>query len=269
MCQHIIKFRMTSPTEHLAFQCWLAHPLPWRLEQDWTTEVIASDGYIVAKCSAEDAQKVIEWAESMEVKMDQVAKEIENELLEIDRTKEAMDEIREVENHLKRVFVDSAKERLTGKGELTDSPRGTPTDEQLPDGQFKDHWVLSEEERAKGFVRPVRNSYVHVGIPGPTHTLRDLTEEQEELFGDSDYVKFEAYPESEHATGRFWTQAEIDSISQGCGAETIMSGRGLSETYAREPQFYGSTFCTGCGDYLPVGKQGEFVWSIDETRVGT
>lgn len=30
-----------------------------------------------------------------------------------------------------------------------------------PDGQQKNYLVLSAEERAKGFVRPVRNTYVH------------------------------------------------------------------------------------------------------------
>lgn len=30
-----------------------------------------------------------------------------------------------------------------------------------PDGQQKAYLILSEEERAKGFVRPVRTSYVH------------------------------------------------------------------------------------------------------------
>lgn len=33
--------------------------------------------------------------------------------------------------------------------------------ELRPDGQQKGYVVLSEEERAKGFVRPVRISYVH------------------------------------------------------------------------------------------------------------
>jgi len=241
-----------SPTEHIAFQCWLAHPLPWRLEQDWTTEVVALDGHIVAKCSAEDAQKVIEWAESMKEKMDQVAEEIENELLEMDGT------------------IDSSKERLTGRGEPSEGSTGAPTDEQLPDGQYKDHWILSEEERSKGFIRPVRSVYRHVGIPGPKGELRDLDVKQEELFGDCGYMKFEVYPENElPMTGRFWTEAELNSIDQGCGTETTMASQALSETYAREPRFYGSTFCVGCGDYFPVGERGEFIWTDDGTRVGT
>lgn len=75
--------------------------------------------------------------------------------------------------------------------------------------------VLSEEERAKGFVRPVRNVYVH------------------EL----------------------------------CGTETRM-GSELAETYARDPSFYGATYCVRCRLHKPVGEHGEFVW-LDGSKVGT
>jgi len=34
--------------------------------------------------------------------------------------------------------------------------------ELKPNGQQKDYVVLSEEERAKGFIRPVRKSYIHL-----------------------------------------------------------------------------------------------------------
>ena len=37
-----------------------------------------------------------------------------------------------------------------------------------PNGQHSDYWVLSEDERAKGFVRPVRRSYVHTKCGGRT-----------------------------------------------------------------------------------------------------
>ena len=40
-----------------------------------------------------------------------------------------------------------------------DSPAPQPVDPST--GQHKDHWILSEAERAKGFVRPVRESYQH------------------------------------------------------------------------------------------------------------
>jgi hypothetical protein len=81
---------------------------------------------------------------------------------------------------------------------LTDDPndprvkRGPP--DQKPVQQHDTYLVLSEAERAKGFVRPVRRSYVHVGIPGPTFPLRDLTDEEKERWAGTDYVKFEPYP---------------------------------------------------------------------------
>jgi hypothetical protein len=54
---------------------------------------------------------------------------------------------------------------------------GAPLDTTIgPDGQQKNYVVLTEEERAKGFVRPVRRSYVHVGTRGPRFPLRDLNE---------------------------------------------------------------------------------------------
>ncbi len=50
-----------------------------------------------------------------------------------------------------------------------------------------------------------------------------------------------------------------------CGTVTTM-GRALSETYARDPKFYGATFCCGCNRHLPVG---EFVWTADNQVVGS
>lgn len=84
------------------------------------------------------------------------------------------------------------------------------------DGQHEAYWILSEEERAKGFVRPVRSTYVH------------LT----------------------------------------CGRATTM-GRAIAETYARDPSYYGSTFCSSCRVHRPVGPQGEFVWHGTDERVGS
>lgn len=48
------------------------------------------------------------------------------------------------------------------KTTLTDGSPVTPDHRELrPDGQQKGYVVLSAEERAKGFVRPVRQAYVH------------------------------------------------------------------------------------------------------------
>lgn len=139
-----------------------------------------------------------------------------------------------------------------------------------PNGQHGAYWVLTAEERAKGFVRPVRRSYCHVGAPGPKHPLRDLTAEELERHGRFGYVKFEAYPPdpASSVTGRFWTQAQLDAIGKGCRTVTTM-GLAIAETYARDPGFYGSTFCCACRTHLPVGEAGEFVWDGTDERVGT
>lgn len=48
------------------------------------------------------------------------------------------------------------------KTTLTDGSPVTPDHRELrEDGQQKGYVVLSEEERAKGFVRPVRTRYIH------------------------------------------------------------------------------------------------------------
>lgn len=163
--------------------------------------------------------------------------------------------------------------RCTVSGQPADpnAHSGAPTDEKRPDGQYKDHYVLCETERAKGFVRPVRIKYQHVGPPGPQFPLRDLSPEEQQRWGEYGYVKFEPYPEGHNgsSTGRFWTQEQIDKVGRGCGTVTSMP-QSCAETYAREPGYYGSTFCCGCGAYLPVGRRGEFIW-VDGSgeRVGT
>lgn len=128
-------------------------------------------------------------------------------------------------------------------------------------GQLTAYVVLTEEERAKGFIRPVRNSYVHVGVQ-PEHPTRELTDEEKERFAGVGYVAFEKYPEGSASLGRYWTRAQLDS---GCGAQTTMS-RALAETYARDPKFYGATYCSGCRDHFPVA---EFVWDGTEEKVGS
>jgi hypothetical protein len=91
------------------------------------------------------------------------------------------------------------------------------------DGMQECYLVLSEEERGKGFVRPVRRSYKHLK----------------------------------------------------CGTVTTMA-QALAETYARDPKFYGGTFCAGCRDHFPlVDRIGAdmkivgFAWEPDGTPVGS
>ena len=93
-------------------------------------------------------------------------------------------------------------------------PRLTHGPDDTPRPQAEVYLVLSEEERAKGFVRPLRRAYVHTG---------------------------------------------------GCGALTTM-GLALCETYARDPRFYGATYCVGCRMHRPVS---EFRWDEDGEVVGS
>ena len=72
--------------------------------------------------------------------------------------------------------------------------------------------VLSEAERAQGYVRPLRRTYIH----------------------------------------------------ETCGTSTTM-GQAIAQTYAREPGFYGLTYCVTCGMHRPVG---EFRWD-DGSVVGS
>lgn len=95
-----------------------------------------------------------------------------------------------------------------------------PADPRLknigPDGMQEAYLVLSDAERAKGFVRPLRQSYKH----------------------------------------------------ERCGTVTTM-GLAIAETYARDPHFYGGTYCAGCGTHFPVGPDGQFVWDGTDIKVGT
>lgn len=158
---------------------------------------------------------------------------------------------------------------------ITDDPndprikRGRPDEHPIPMNDT--YLVLSAAERAKGFVRPVRRRYRHVGIDGPAYSLVDLTEEQIAQFIKVGYVKFEPYPKDSHgsAIGRYWTQKQLNSVGNRCGMVTTM-GQELAETYARNPGFYGSTYCCGCNMHRPVGVDSEFIWDDgSEERVGT
>lgn len=88
-------------------------------------------------------------------------------------------------------------------------PRLTRGTDSAPAEQADVYLVLSDEDRAAGFVRPVRRTYVH----------------------------------------------------NTCGVATTMN-QAIAETYARDPTFYGSTYCVGCRMHLPVD---EFRWDDGQT----
>lgn len=119
----------------------------------------------------------------------------------------------------------------TTNGKPVAEVRASQTNET---GQHEGYIVLCPDERAKGFVRPYRDSYKHVG-------------RLDDIVNDAGDVVLK-----DHRLG-------------GCGAVTSM-GRALSETYARDPKFYNATFCSQCNRHLPVA---EFVWTEDGQQVGS
>lgn len=49
-----------------------------------------------------------------------------------------------------------------------------------------------------------------------------------------------------------------------CGHTTTMN-RAIAETYARQPSFYGATYCVHCSKHRPLS---EFTW-LDGSQVGS
>lgn len=147
------------------------------------------------------------------------------------------------------------------------------TDDE-PGPQCETYLVLSEEERAKGFVRPVRNSYVHVGKSHSHYKgiHRMLTEEEQKEYKDKNYVAVMTVMVKEDGSflgGTYVTQEELTAYqfnkrTGGCCGTTTM-GNALAETYARNPDFYGATYCCTCMKHLPVS---EFKWSGTDITVG-
>jgi hypothetical protein len=153
-----------------------------------------------------------------------------------------------------------------------------PKDPRLGYGTDKDpvpqnevYLVLSEEERAKGYVRPVRTSYVHVGkkVELKGGKARKLTKKELKEYEKYGYYGYIKYPKSESPlSGMYLTKEEYEHIGEyvgGCGTLTIMN-LVISETYARNPKFYGSTYCMGCMKHLPVE---EFEWEGTNEKVGS
>ena len=97
-------------------------------------------------------------------------------------------------------------------------PRLTRGADAEPVDQAEVYLVLSDKDRAQGFVRPLRMSYIHVDCPS------------------------------------------------GASIPVTTMGRAIAETYARDPHFYGATYCACCRMHRTVGPDGEFLW-MDGSRI--
>ena len=134
-----------------------------------------------------------------------------------------------------------------------------------PTGQHRSYIILSDEERAKGFIRPYRDSYRHAGLKQeepqkPVACPSCCAGESLIRPANIDPLKWLCLD-----CGHVWKLAKPGARVGGCGAVTTM-GRKLSETYAVNPKFYSHTFCAGCNTHLPVA---EFVWTKDGEEVGS
>lgn len=136
--------------------------------------------------------------------------------------------------------------------------------DDLPVNQNKVYLVLSDEERQKGFVRPIRRTYRHVGEKIEEGTIEPLEEHPNQYHTrENGYVAYLRYQENRYPiVGKYIKQPELTAIKEGaenfggCGAVTTIS-LPIAEVYARDPKFYGSTYCCGCHMHRPVS---EFVW---------
>lgn len=159
---------------------------------------------------------------------------------------------------------DEAKTTLVDGSPVTSDHR-----EIQSNGQQKAYVVLSEEERSKGFVRPLRRRYIHVGKPicakirksrvqrlGGARFICTLQDKHDEECGEWKSV---SQPEGEEAK-RTHTLVPVS-----CGELTMIKGS-IAETYARDPKFYNETFCVSCRAYFLVE---EFVWNDTNERVGS
>lgn len=59
---------------------------------------------------------------------------------------------------------------------LTTDPNDPGIRQSKPDGQQQSYLVLSNEERSKGFIRPVRDKYIHLACGGVTQMASKIAE---------------------------------------------------------------------------------------------
>jgi len=157
---------------------------------------------------------------------------------------------------------DEAPKLCTTSGEPVEVVRANQTEKT---GQHQSYIVLCPDERAKGFVRPYRDAYKHVG--------RTIARCQVTWQGVDDADPHQCIGRADHVLDHEFDALmifneplkDMHGREGGCGSVTTM-GRALSETYARDPHFYGATFCVTCNKHYPVA---EFVWTADGLQVGS
>lgn len=128
----------------------------------------------------------------------------------------------------------SANLSIMGLTSDRSDPRLTHGADTEPTEQAEAYLVLSVEDRKKGFVRPMRKTYVHTFMKDGSPVPLVLTNKDLPNMG-------------------------------GCGAATTMA-TAIAETYAARPNYYAATYCVGCRMHLPVR---EFHWDGSNEVVGS
>lgn len=122
--------------------------------------------------------------------------------------------------------------------------------------QIDDDWMVAKKFAAE-----------HFGFDG-AETDEDEGDEDDPPPEDFDYGdkrpdgQYENYPTTDE--GEFVQEPRSTyTHADGCGSRTSMTDA-LAESVARDPTFYTKTFCSGCGEHVPVG---EVEWTDGEDWV--
>lgn len=72
---------MAAWAKELLFRQLMKHPLPWKIDQDWTWEVIAADGACLAKfIYPHQAEEMVSAAEALQVYLVESKREADDHL---------------------------------------------------------------------------------------------------------------------------------------------------------------------------------------------
>ena len=130
--------------------------------------------------------------------------------------------------------------------------------------------AIKESRAWRDFIEPISKIIRDSKAPAADRTKMTMsdgspvTADHRELRPDGQQKGYVVLSAEERSKG-FVRPFRDTYVHKACSGETIM-GRGIAETYARDPGFYGATFCCHCGTHRPLV---EFVWKGTEEQVGS
>lgn len=117
----------------------------------------------------------------------------------------------------------------------------------------------AEEERRRATTPPVDRTKL---CTTSGESVEDVRRNQTEKTGQ--HKSYIVLCDEEHARKGSCVPYRDTYKHLTCGTTTTM-GRKIAETYARDPEFYGETFCVNCNAHFRLS---EFVW-LDGSQVGS